>query len=105
MFILQQNIHKVGNQLNNIAKISSYKEETKTVTLSQSGTQALTFTFSANVIAVKIILAPFDGYSSTSTCYVAVATSVKDIFRIEGKNVIFYASGGGVWQVTALIQA
>jgi hypothetical protein len=89
----------------NISKITSYKEETKTYTLSQSGIQALTFTFSANVIAVKSILAPYDGYSGQGSCTVSAATSVKDIFKIEGKIVTFYASGGGMWQVTALVQA
>ena len=91
----------------NIGKISGgYKEETKVliVTSSTTGTEALTFTFSANVIAVKQIVAPsYEGYSN-GTCYVVTSTS-KNIFSISGKNLSLYVKGTGRWEVTALVQA
>ena len=91
----------------NIGKISGgYKEETKVliVTSNTTGTEALTFTFSANVIAVKQIVAPsYEGYSN-GTCYVVTSTS-KNIFSINGKNLSLYVKGTGRWEVTALIQA
>ena len=91
----------------NIGKISGgYKEETKVliVTSNTTGTEALTFTFSANVIAVKQIVAPsYEGYSN-GTCYVVTSTS-KNIFNINGKNLSLYVKGAGRWEVTALVQA
>ena len=90
----------------NIGKISGgYKEETKTliVTSNSTGTEVLTFTFSANVIAVKQIVAPsYDG--SQGTCYVVTSTS-KNIFSINGKEVTFYVRGTGRWEATAIVQA
>ena len=90
----------------NIGKISGgYKEETKTliVTSNTTGTQVLPFTFSANVIAVKQIVAPsYDG--SQGTCSIVTSTS-KNIFSINGKEVTFYVRGTGRWEVTALVQA
>ena len=91
----------------NIGKISGgYKEETKSliVTSNTTGTEALKFTFSANVIAVKQIVAPsYEGYSN-GTCYVVTSTS-KNIFSISGKNLSLYVKGTGRWEVTALVQA
>ena len=83
----------------NIGKISGgYKEETKSliVTSNSNGIEALPFTFSANVIAVKKIVAPSD------SCYIVPQTS-KDMFTINGKELILYVSGTGTWKVTALI--
>ena len=84
----------------NIGKISGgYKEETKTliVTSNTTGTEALIFTFSANVIAVKQIVAPSD------SSYVVPQTS-KDVFTINAKELIVYVRGSGRWAVTALIE-
>lgn len=83
----------------NISKISAYKEETKSliVTANSTGTEALKFTFSANVIAVKQIVAPSD------SSYVVPQTS-KDVFTINGKELVVYVRGTGTWKVTALIQ-
>ena len=84
----------------NIGKISGgYKEETKTliVTSSTTGTEALPFTFSANVIAVKKIVAPSDG------CRIVPQTS-KDMVTINGKELIVHVTGSGTWKVTALIE-
>ena len=84
----------------NIGKISSgYKEETKSliVTSDSTGTQTLTFTFSANVIAVKQIVAPSD------SCRIVPQTS-KNTFAITGKELTLYVTGSGTWKVTALIE-
>ena len=85
----------------NIGKISGgYKEETKSliVTSNSNGTQTLTFTFSANVIAVKQIVAPSDG------CRIVPQTS-KDMLTINGKELVLYVSGSGTWKVTAMVSA
>ena len=84
----------------NISKISGgYKEETKSliVTSNSTGTQTLTFTFSANVIAVKQIVAPSD------SCHIVAQTS-KDTLTINGSQIVLYVTGTGTWKVTALIQ-
>ena len=84
----------------NISKISAYKEETKSliVTSSTTGTEALPFTFSANVIAVKRIVAPSD------SCRIVPQTS-KDMFTINGSQIVLYVVGTGTWKVTALIES
>ena len=84
----------------NIGKISGgYKEETKSliVTSNSTGIEALPFTFSANVIAVKKIVAPSD------SSYVVPQTS-KDMLTINGKELVLYVAGTGTWKVTALIE-
>ena len=85
----------------NISKISGgYKEETKSliVTSNSTGTQTLTFTFSANVIAVKQIVAPSD------SCRIVPQTS-KDMLTINGKELIVYVTGTGTWKATALVRS
>ena len=84
---------------NNINRISAYKEETKSliVTSGTTGTEALKFTFSANVIAVKKIVAPSD------SCRIVPQTS-KDMLTINGKELVLYVTGTGTWKVTALIE-
>ena len=85
----------------NISKISGgYKEETKSliVTSNSTGTQTLTFTFSANVIAVKQIVAPSDN------CRIVPQTS-KDMLTINGKELIVYVTGTGTWKATALVRS
>ena len=85
----------------NIGKISGgYKEETKSliVTSNSTGTQTLTFTFSANVIAVKQIVAPSD------SCRIVPQTS-KDMLTINGKELIVYVTGTGTWKATALVRS
>ena len=84
----------------NISKISAYKEETKSliVTSGTTGTEALRFTFSANVIAVKQIVAPSD------SCRIVPQTS-KDMFTINGSQIVLYVVGTGTWKVTALIES
>ena len=84
---------------NNINRISAYKEETKSliVTSGTTGTEALKFTFSANVIAVKKIVAPSD------SCHIVPQTS-KDMLTINGKELIVHVTGTGTWKVTALIE-
>ena len=84
----------------NIGKISGgYKEETKIliVTSNSTGTEALKFTFSANVIAVKQIVAPSD------SCRILPQTS-KNMFTITGKELIVHVTGSGTWKATALIE-
>ena len=92
----------------NIGKISGgYKEETKVliVTSNSTGIEPLIFTFSANVIAVKQIVAPsYEGYSDKGACHVVTSTS-KNIFIINGKELSLYVKGTGRWEVTALVQA
>ena len=85
----------------NIGKISGgYKEETKSliVTSNSNGIEALPFTFSANVIAVKQIVAPSD------SCRIVPQTS-KDMLTINGKELVLYVSGSGTWKVTAMVSA
>ena len=84
----------------NIGKISGgYKEETKSliVTSGTTGTEALPFKFSANVIAVKQIVAPSD------SCHIVAQTS-KNTLTINGSQIVLYVTGTGTWKVTALIQ-
>ena len=83
----------------NIGKISGgYKEETKSliVTSNSNGIEALPFTFSANVIAVKQIVAPSD------SCRIVPQTS-KDMLTINGKELVLYVSGSGTWKITAMV--
>ena len=85
----------------NISKISGgYKEETKSliVTSNTTGIEVLPFKFSANVIAVKKIVAPSD------SCRIVPQTS-KDMLTINGNELVLYVAGTGTWKVTALIES
>ena len=81
----------------NIGKINGCKEETKSETFTTTGVSVLTITFSANVLAIKQIIAPSDSCS-------IVLQSSKNIFTINGKELIVSVTGGGTWSFTALIQ-
>lgn len=82
----------------NIGKISGgYKEETISKTFSTTGTSVLTVTFSANVLAIKQIVAP------SNSCSIVLQSS-KNIYTINGKELTVHVIGGGTWSFTALIQ-
>ena len=85
----------------NISKISasSYKEETKSYTITSSETTRFVFTFSANVIGVKQVIPP------TYNSRIITQSSTKNTFTINGKELIFYVNGAGTWKVTAIIKA
>ena len=81
----------------NISKIKGYKEETKSYTFSKTGVSVLTLTFSANILAIKQIVAPSDGSR-------IIPQSSKKMFTINGKELTVYVTDG-TWSVTAIIQA
>ena len=80
----------------NIGKIGGSKEETKSYNSTSSGITPLIFTFSADVSGVKQVIPPSD------SCYIVPQAST-NMFTINGKELILYASGSGTWKVTALI--
>ena len=88
----------MASNISNISNITTtYKEETKSKTFSTTGISVLTITFSANVLAVKRIVAP------SNSCSIVLQSS-NNIYTINGKELIVHVTGGGTWSFTALIQ-
>ena len=83
----------------NISKINTngYKEETKSYNNTSSSTNRLVFTFSANVSGVKQITPPSDASSHI------VPETLTNMFTINGKELILYVKGVGMWEVTAMV--